>query len=302
MSNVEAEWRPNPAWEREIIAASQAMTYRKTSRRLFTGSAVFMFAWCGFSIAEMDSVSVITFTSCLVCLASAIYASCLAAKRQAIGRRRESALYEEYSSLSGWHVDLFVLQGDAPTGRDRGVIWFEEDRLYFVGDRTSFGISRGQVKAMLGEEWSVANLRPQFVLQLHADTPAGKAAVGMNMIRPLGSTLPNPSSNSLSQALRGWIRSTGGDDGQLPPLTLGPEAPTRSRLLKSALGTTFLWSAMVPVLGFIGWIGGWVGLSISFAVGSLLMVSWGDHWFPRLRWRAWRHRKCLDEAGHNRTQ
>lgn len=257
MSRENADWTLSPALETRTAASARALPYKKRAKRLFFISVLALFFSCGFGFSDLDGAVEIAYSVAFFAFVAGIYYARDGRKREIVLRQRERELLVEYASLHGWLIDLFVLQGDTPTGRDRGVVWFEEDRLYFVGDRTSFGISRGQVAAMLSDEWRATELRPEFVLKLNADTPVGKAAIGIDMILPMGSSVPFPSSKGLGQALRGWIRSSGGEEGQLPPLMLGPQIPSRGRLFVRAIGFTAIWVSVVLGAALAGFVAGW---------------------------------------------
>jgi len=302
MSKEHADWTLSPALESRAKASAKAEPYKKRSRRLFLLSIFALVGSCGFGLSELDLAVEVSLALAFYTFLAGIYFMRLGGKRELLLQQRDRELLVEYSSVRGWLVDLFVLQGNTPTGRDRGVLWFEEDRLYFVGDRTSFGVSRGQIAAMQADGFRVSDLRPEFVLELSVDTPLGKTGFGFDQILSIGSNLSNSSSNDLAQVLRGWMRSTGNEEGQLPPFALGPGIPSLNLLFLRAVGNTIVWATLIITMAAAGFWLGWGAALVSIAIGVFPLTTWSDLWFPRLRWQAWRDRKRLDDASHNRSQ
>lgn len=220
-----------------------------------------------------------------------------AGKYSAIRIERERALRSEFSSVQGWIVDLMIRQGHTPTGRDRGLAWFEGERLYFSGERTSFGLSRSQVAGFVDYDHAIEGLRLSLEIQLHATTPAGPVAVDFDLMPPLEATTADTPRAPFVSAIKGWLAKAAGDDeGQLPPLTLGPEVLNRPALLRSATISTAAWTLILA--GFIwgGLYQDWVGsLAVTMIVVGALF-SWSHLWYPRFLWQALRDRKRLDKA------
>ena len=198
---------------------------------------------------------------------------------------------EAYSAVEGTPVDLTIYQGATPTGHARGVIWFEARRLYFVGDRTSFGLTPSQV-ASSPIEWGS---EPSY-LPLNAHSAAGRMGLG---ITPLAGDFD---SNNLLQAratldyqISRWRDDRSTIQGQLPPLTLGPDVPTPLRLLLSALITTAFWIAALPVVALA------ISMSLCFvpavfALGLLLWLVVPTVYSPLRKWLSWRDRRRLERA------
>jgi hypothetical protein len=204
------------------------------------------------------------------------------------GFRRREDFRSEHEGVAGWLVDLVVLQGAAPTGRDVGVVWFDDDRLYFLGNRTSFGLARGQVVTVRNEDWLPNDLHPPLTIVLDCDTPAGNLAVGLEVLPQTRNFRANRTGAALSEAIRGWLAASHSDVGQLPPLGIGPDAPTPFSLLKGAIQTTALWSAVLAIVVWASNATFWYLAPIWAIMALLLLISWGGVWIPRLRWRAWR--------------
>lgn len=217
--------------------------------------------------------------------------------RVAARQRRREAFRSEHEGVAGWSVDLVVLQGAAPTGKDTGVVWFDDDRLYFLGTRTSFGLARGQVTNSKFDDWLPNELHPPLTLTLSSKTPAGTLSVGFNVLPQSPREFrASRTGRALSEAVRGWMAASSGDEGQLPPLAVGPEAPTRLTLLREALHTTAVWGIVAAVVLWWSISTDWWLAPIWAVLAMLLLIPWGAVWIPRLRWQAWRDRRRLDRS------
>lgn len=207
------------------------------------------------------------------------------------GRKKRQEMREAYGAVEGWTVELTVFQGAAPTGRDRGVVWFEDGRMYFVGERTSFGLAPGQVAGGLRRNWSLAGLRCSITMNLHAHTAGGSVALGLDPL-PADGYEPSPDAHFAS-VLTKWTSEKGPPDGQLPPLALGPDAPSTRTLLVRAVASTAFWVVVATLLAFLGLFTAWWVVPPAAAFGGCLLILWSDLWAPRLRWLAWRDRRRL---------
>lgn len=211
-----------------------------------------------------------------------------------LSNARLGGLREEYADLRGWLVEITILQGAAPTGFDRGVIWFEEDRLLFVGERTSFALGSASVRRGPRDHWGTSGLLPTTTLPLRASSPAGGVSLGFTVHADDVPGKAHWGAVGLLMALRGWSSAGGTEPGQGPPLAIGPGSPSSTALLWGALGVTALWSLIVAVLAAVAVAGefGVAAVVTGFVVVASLAAP--DLWTFRLRWRAWRDRRRLD--------
>jgi hypothetical protein len=217
--------------------------------------------------------------------------------RVADGLRRREAFRLEHESIAGWLVDLVVLQGAAPTGRDVGLVWFDDDRLYFVGSRTSFGLARGQVRNVSYDDWVTNDLQPPLTVILDAVTPAGRLGLGFDVLpQPPNDFRASRTGRALHESIRGWMAASQSEDGQLPPLSVGPEAPTRIALFRGAVQTTGVWVVIAALVLWTAAATFWWLAPVWAIVAMLVIIPWGGIWIPRVRWRAWRDRRRLDRS------
>ena len=198
-----------------------------------------------------------------------------------------NALRMEFPSDCGMLVSLIVRQGDAPTGEDVGLLWFEEGRLYFSGRRTSFGLVSGQARTVSGVREGVRGIRNAVDLTLRRDTAAGTMALSFEPVLP-----PHEGRDVHRTALRaelaGWLGVVSGGEGQFPPTILGPGVVAQGRLLRDALAATL----PIPVLLSILFHYTYPPLALT-AFGLALFVIVGAVPASNLRWRAWRDRRRL---------
>ena len=233
----------------------------------------------------------------VILLVLAVVAHRRTGRRLADGLRRREEFRSEHEGVAGWLVDLIVLQGAAPTGRDVGVVWFDGDRLYFLGSRTSFGLARSQVKALRFDDWLPNDLHPPLTMALNAATPVGSLGLGFEVLpQPPGQFRASRTAAALNDSIRGWMASSQDGEGQLPPVALGPEAPTSLSLLRKAVQNTIFWCVVTV---FVLWTAAetqWWYAPVWAIIILLLSIPWGGVWIPRLRWRAWRDRRRLDRS------
>ena len=231
-----------------------------------------MFGWMGFTFFV---------TPAFLVLALYAWSQELPAERE----RRYDVLREEFMGVQGTLVQMIVRQGDAPTGEDEGVLWFEEGRLYFAGRRTSFGLVPGQARSLAPPHGRLAGFRNGVDVILRRDTNAGAVSLSFKPLLPSHESVPvhrDALRRDLDQWLGGWTEGS----GQFPPSELGPATIDEQRLLAQALLATI----PVPLLLYL--------LTSSYAWGpflainSLILIVAG---FPasNLRWRALRDRRRL---------
>lgn len=224
-------------------------------------------------------------------------------------KRRASRLVAELGEFPvgvGRFVLLKISQGDATTGEDLGLLWFEDDRLYFVGRRTSFGLvpsqiyGRARTRTGFGDKWvEVGLLR---------ETVAGPMRVMFQQILPEG--LPDVESEyslgpsgrwphqlefvrraALITDLDVWASGVTEGEGQYPPTALGPDVIGERRLLIEALLLTVPPAAVLSLVASLlnpTWTGTAFLLGVFLLAG---MVPAGN-----LRWRALRDRRRLRRA------
>lgn len=193
----------------------------------------------------------------------------------------------------GQFVALIVRQGDAPTGEDRGILWFEDGRLYFSGHRTSFGLVPDQIKGFAKVKDAVRGVRNELNLALTREGPAGPMSLSFG---PATTRHGNPdyAVGGLKADLDRWYEGRSGrapGPGQWPPATVGPGVVSEWRLLGRALARSlvlplvpvaFVLPASAPIFAEIVYGLGMVAASVS-PTGALL-------------WRAWRDRRRLRRA------
>ena len=197
----------------------------------------------------------------------------------------ELAGFEITLGERGRHVSVGIWQGDALTGEDEGLLWFEDGRLYFSGRRTSFGLVPAQVRGRprMRRGWT----EDQVELSLRRDTVAGPMRLAFRL-RPYALNADFDHRAALRTDLDVWTQEPVSGEGQFPPATLGPGLPTERRLLAEAASLTF------PPAILLAWVfnlllhGAWqVGLILGLFVFAG-MVPAGN-----LRWRALRDRRRL---------
>ena len=218
---------------------------------------------------------------------------------------RDVALRDAFSEGEGWLVNLLVLQGAAPTGTDRGMMWVEDGRLYFVGHRTSFGLLPDQTAGRSRWREPVPGLRLALSLPLDRRTAAGPLSLTFAPV------VDPKEAAEVSEAIDAWrhaseplsprgegILGSGQTStihnpqstieiGQFPPTELGPGAARPGGLLAVALGTSLYWFggtaiALVTLTG---------NEAAAVIVVLWLLARPFGLWNLRLRWQAWLDRR-----------
>jgi hypothetical protein len=208
-------------------------------------------------------------------------------------RRRgaNQAWFEEIGGDTGWFVDLLVHHGDAPVGSDRGVLWIEDERLYFSGHRTSFGLTAEQAADFCQYDVCIPGLKNCLELRLRHQTSAGPLGISFSPIDRSGRMLQDlhlPIQGSVNR----WIGRGNATDGQLPPLTVGPDAEPSACLLFHAVGSVAFWIG-VPTSLILTWNLNPIGSVVLGMAGLILGSVWTAVWSPQLRMRAWKDRRKL---------
>ncbi|RYG23501.1 hypothetical protein EON82_13825 [bacterium] len=206
-------------------------------------------------------------------------------------QERQQALLEGFERETGWIVNLMVHHGSAPVGSDRGVLWIEDDRLYFCGQRTSFGLTADQASDFCRNDAAIPGLRNSLELRLRHQTAVGPMSISFSSVDAGGSVARNQDLPLLG-AVNLWIGRGAETDGQLPPLTPGPDAESSSRLLRRSVGAFAYWAAIPIGLAF-GWNASPL-MAVTLAIAGIgIGTVWTPVWSPFLRLRAWKDRQRL---------
>ncbi len=201
--------------------------------------------------------------------------------------REYAAARAEFEGDHGQLVSLLIRQGDAPTGADVGVLWFEDAHLYFSGRRTSFGLVPDQARGGGRLRDRVPGIRNPVEIALRRDTALGPMTLSIDPLLPAKQSVDLERA-SLKSALDAWSRDQSDDPGQLPPAAPGPGVVSDRRLLRDALTTTFLGAAAV---GLVGAYATPHYAAVEFLLGVWVFV--GIVPSSNLRWRALRDRRRM---------
>ena len=195
--------------------------------------------------------------------------------------------------MEGWTASIAIVQGYAVSGLDRGTVWFDEGRLYFVGTHTSFGLVASQVADALPERKS-----DTVVVPLRLATKAGDVSLHIVPITKFASyPIDVRDVVRLETQFTDWKRTDTLSEGQWPPLALGPDTPDSRALFARALGTTGFWVVSLVGLIALGFVASWWHVVEVVSVGGFILFWWTSIWEPRARWRAWRDRRRLEKGG-----
>lgn len=298
MSEERADWRLNPVAEREL-----AEDRRRARRRRW--NAVFL------TLASLGLCPLACLGSCyglsqgggvyLFVAFASVGAVVVALVRYANDARRtgerRAALKGEFGGVPGWLVEITVFQGEAVSGQDVGTVWFEDDRLYFTGLRTSFGLGPGDAKGRVADGRDVLEPGVDLILPLRVVSPIGPVKLGLRFAAPeLASTALASSEWAFRKALREWI-ADGEGHGPGPPLAPGPDLPPEGSLQRRALLATAAWPALLVLVGaIVGAAGFPEGVPIALlgglvGTGAILATHFGS---PRRHWRALDDRRRLE--------
>lgn len=189
----------------------------------------------------------------------------------------------------GRFVSLIVRQGDAPTGQDRGMLWFEDGRLFFSGRRTSFGLVPSQAQGWVRMEGPVPGVRNEVNLVLTRESLAGPMVLSFGPPISQGAR-PGFAAHGLKTDIDRWQDGKYGraeGPGQWPPATVGPCVVTERRLLARVLARALLLPLFpayyvlhilmmaTPLMTGIGSIAGSLALFLS-PTARLLGQAWRD--------------------------
>ena len=158
-----------------------------------------------------------------------------------------------------WNVDVKFIEGECVTGSDTGVIWLENSRLFFSGQRTSFALTRDDISDTNGffenDRRLLIGKHKDCNLALKEPENVGDRTMNVRF----GPGLPNYTETSLAllrTTLARFARSKPlGETGQLPPSIIGPGAMSRGQILLHggvsslvALRSTFLLCFLVQMV------------------------------------------------------
>lgn len=300
MSEDRAEWRLNPVTERTLAEGRQRERRRRRNVGLLTAAALGLCPLsCLGTCLPLNAGPQALFFGPLALLSVVLLV--VVVVRHSKENNAESAdllaLRDEFSGVGGWLVEMSVYQGEALSGRDIGVVWFQEERLYFTGARTSFGLGTNDLRGTTPNGNVKLDGISNLLLPLDASGSMG-AAIGLKFVGPEREFNPAMAEGSYRNALRGWLASGAKTSGQLPPFSLGPELPTTRSLRIRAVFATAAW----PFLGLLALVAaGWGGAALaSFLVLGLAIVVQSSVWRPRQCWRALRDRQRLE--AYNKDQ
>ena len=287
-----ADWTPSPVVEREAALVRRRWRFGELN---VLGAGLATFGAMASLIGGLKALARLDFAGlAFVALAFALGALVLFlhrrdnARLEAV-REPDRVRRTEFGSNDGWLVDLLVLQGDAPTGRDRGILWIEGDRLHFAGDRTSFSLAPADIAGPCRKESPIRGLRLGSKLPLRHETAGGRIALSIEVQNALTDRL-----NGLDHAVDTFARRKTVGSGQLPPTTLGPGASSKLALFvwASSLTGIVLFSAGFCILA---------AFAAPNALNALIVLSlvfcgiWSTGaWTISARWRAWRDRRRLE--------
>ena len=196
---------------------------------------------------------------------------------------RDAATMDEFGRRDGWLVDLMVRRGEAPTGSDRGMLWIEDGRLYFAGRRTSFGLSADQAAGFCRQGLSIPGLRHELDLRLVAPGPL---SITFEPVSGAKWQKSRRTAHELREAINRWAGQGGVEGGQLPPLAIGPGAPSANALLLRALAPLLYWPA--TLLAFAS------PFPFPIVLAALATACFlPSVWVPTARLRAWHDRRRL---------
>lgn len=199
----------------------------------------------------------------------------------------ESAMLYEIDVPDAVLVSIWIVQGSAVTGHDRGAMWIEDGRLVFSRRRTSFALPRTEILLLSSPRRGPG----EFEIELNRSTAVGPLRLSVATL--IGD---RPFATPIERTVANWmeVKAASSGEGQWPPLALGPNALSADRLrgrwvakrCALALGACFFGLPIALTLGI------W-----PFFVTSLTLVFLASFALPSLAGpRAIRDRKALEEG------
>lgn len=276
----QADWTPSPIAERE--AALLRRRTRWSGLHVWVAGvsvcvAMGSFMWLtrllgqAFNPGQLAAATTLTLVSAFVTVWAALRDNAVLQEAAAPDRLRR----EEFGKGEGWLLDLTILQGEAPTGKDHGMLWTESGKLCFSGDRTSFALGLEQLSGPIHSETPIRGLRHSARVPLVHRTNAGPLALSFDVV---GGTTPET-----VRQLCLWAERAPRYEGQLPPTRLGPGAVSSVRLILGAAFATAYWLALLSLIALAD------GISAALAVlilGVILGMALRCGYLIT-RWRAW---------------
>ena len=297
----EADWTPHPATEREIADEWRSRAMRRWLGCGLTGAILGACPLSCLSLAYSPRYHGFHFIIAFALLAASLGLGAAyllkSVKSQALRFRRLTRLAADRADADGWVVDFALYQGATPTGYDCGVVWFEDEQLYFVGERTSFGFAAGLASSEVRQDTTGSSLRSEMAFAIRRRSPVGEVSVGFSLVDATGGTWPQRSAESLLGSLKVWLgKATVSSEGQIPPLTIGPRVPSSGRLFRRAIGISIVWAALGLTLISLCIVSEWPVVPFFAVLVFIVSLFWGDLWTPCLHWRAWADRRRLDRS------
>jgi len=189
-----------------------------------------------------------------------------------------------------------VRQGEAPTGRDQGLLWIEGGRIVFSGFHTSFALAPDQIATLVRHDAAVPGLRLRLGLTLRRETPVGPLALSFWPVADGWKRAEDDAATlryTLNTVIENGRRSPDPDlAGQWPPIDLGPGARSPEILRKAALGRIGAWTAVAAFVAALlvpfRWEWGLIAFGV-IALGLNLTTAAEN----RPRWKAYRDARRL---------
>ena len=234
------------------------------------------------------------------------------ARAQGTSEAAEEDVRTEFGEDGGWVVSLSIRQGDAVTGVDSGLLWFEDGKLYFAGRYTSFGLLPGQVVGKPCFRDRPFGTRNTIEFDLDRVSTAGRTRLSLRLLLPprqvdreedggraFGAMFPWERNEhvdfahrcALKAELDAWAVQKREGRGQYPPATLGPGIVSERRLFLEASSITLAGAAIVTLFG-----------NLISSADARSLTLFGAYLFvavvpaSNLRWRALRDRRRLRRA------
>ena len=201
--------------------------------------------------------------------------ACRKRAQQAFGKTRPQ------DGIREWDVALSIVQDRVTTGTDLGRLWIEGGAIYFVGQRTSFALTKHQV-------WPTSpvslTIQPSVPLERSVQIRLADRGFGPWSVQ-FEVTNGGDREKLVWEAKQCFGAAAPPGIGQFPPSSLGPGYLTRSRLLWHLAPDVLL----IPVLaGILLWAvftdhGGIGQGAARSALGLGWIVGWAFSGPPRIK-------------------